>query len=366
MAAVHVVGKDLEFGLVVHRRLRRQQDRPRLHLAVGLLRARLDDHFALEDADRLVGDDVAVEFAALAAWGGVHHLQRGVGVAAPVEQAQASKPDPRPLAFEDGEGLPPHQRAAGDEAETVESRALGEPHDLTFDMEARRVLDQGDMGGGRAGREVEPGRDMALRAGAGADEAFDDDGARVGAKREGEARIDRLRAVGAATMNDLDRRRLGACGEGRRQAALGQRDVERQQRIVGSERRRRRSGDDDAGRRRIGQGGDETAVEQHKPGRADARQRGEPAASRLHRRVVGRSGERRGARQRRAKIGVMPSLHPPGRQTRPLRSGGTPRREAARRPRPKARETARRGPSRRRSERWRAARSWRSHAASVA
>ena len=51
VAADDVVGENLELGLVVHRRVRRQQDRLRLHAAVGLLRAWPDDHLALKHAD---------------------------------------------------------------------------------------------------------------------------------------------------------------------------------------------------------------------------------------------------------------------------------------------------------------------------
>ena len=98
--------------------LGRQQDRLRLHAAVGLLRVRLDDHLALEHAGRLVGDDMPVEFAALAARRGVDDLERRVGVAASVEQAEAAEPDFAPVADEPDENLPAHQRAAGDEART--------------------------------------------------------------------------------------------------------------------------------------------------------------------------------------------------------------------------------------------------------
>ncbi len=50
VAADDVVGEDLELGLRVHLRLRRQEHGLRLHRAVGLLRAWRDDDLALKDA----------------------------------------------------------------------------------------------------------------------------------------------------------------------------------------------------------------------------------------------------------------------------------------------------------------------------
>ena len=59
--------------------------------AVGLLRARLDDHLALIDAGRLVGDDVAEEFAALAVRRGVATSSVVSAWRAPVEQRRGRR-----------------------------------------------------------------------------------------------------------------------------------------------------------------------------------------------------------------------------------------------------------------------------------
>src|SRR4051812_35579594 len=54
VAALHVVGVDLELGLVVDFSLFRKHQRVRAHLGVGLLRAGLDDDLALENSAALV------------------------------------------------------------------------------------------------------------------------------------------------------------------------------------------------------------------------------------------------------------------------------------------------------------------------
>jgi hypothetical protein len=193
----------------------------------------------------------------------VHDLERRIGVAASVEQADAGQPDARVLADEAGEDLPAHQRAAGDEAERVERRTLGEPHDFALDMQARLILDHGDMGERAARRDVDGGRSMPLRLSPRADEAFDEGGARVGADLDGEARIDRTRPLAGEAMNNLDRRRPCARRDSRRDPGRRQRERERQHRVVSrkcrrSDRRRKR----DAGGRRIGKRRDEETIDQ--------------------------------------------------------------------------------------------------------
>ena len=54
MAALHVIGKNLKLGLVVHRRAIVQQNGAAHHLAIGFLRMRTDNDFALENAGRLI------------------------------------------------------------------------------------------------------------------------------------------------------------------------------------------------------------------------------------------------------------------------------------------------------------------------
>ncbi len=142
MAADDVVGENLELGLVVHRRGRRQQNGLALHAAIGLLRVRLDDHLALIDAGRFVGDDVPVVFAALPARGGVLDDEGRVGMALASQQAEAAERDFRAGLVVPNENLPAHEAAARDESEGVELRVGGERCDLTFEMQARVVIDQ--------------------------------------------------------------------------------------------------------------------------------------------------------------------------------------------------------------------------------
>ena len=96
MAADHIVGEDLEFRLRVHLRPRRQQNGLRLHRSVGLLRRSLDDDLALKDANRVVVDDRAIEFAARPARRGMNDLQRRVGAPVAVDQRQSAERQPWP------------------------------------------------------------------------------------------------------------------------------------------------------------------------------------------------------------------------------------------------------------------------------
>ena len=171
VTAEHVVGEDLEFGLGVHLRLGREQDRLRLHRAVGLLRAALDDDLALENADALVGDDGAIEFAADPMGRGVNHLQRRVGAIAAIDQREAAEIDLRLVARLLDEQLTAVERPAGDQREGGKFGALRQFAGLGLDMQPGVVPDRDDMGDFGARRDSERGRDVALRRRAGAEEA---------------------------------------------------------------------------------------------------------------------------------------------------------------------------------------------------
>ena len=76
MAAGDVVGEDFQFRLVVGFGLVGQQQRPRHHLGVGLLRVRADDDVALEHRMAAVVDHRAEDLAAVAVRHRVIHEQR--------------------------------------------------------------------------------------------------------------------------------------------------------------------------------------------------------------------------------------------------------------------------------------------------
>ena len=68
--------------------------------------------------------------------------ERRVGVALAVEQAEAAERDFRAGLVVPDENLPAHEVAARDEREGVELGVGGERRDLTFEMQARVVIDQ--------------------------------------------------------------------------------------------------------------------------------------------------------------------------------------------------------------------------------
>ncbi len=123
VAALHVVGENLELGLVVGFGAIGQQQRLRHHLAVGPLRVPPHDDAALEYAVRLVVEHGLEYFAALAGSGDVIGDQRGIGVLAALEQACAADAGHGALAVEIEKQLIAHHGAAGDEGEGVETRA---------------------------------------------------------------------------------------------------------------------------------------------------------------------------------------------------------------------------------------------------
>ena len=89
--------------------------------------------------------------------------------------------------------------------------------------------------------------------------------------------------------------------------------------------------DRSAVRQRVAEFGRKPAVDGDEPGAADLVIGRQKRARRLDRRAIGRVAQRRGVVHRRAQVGIMPGLDPPGRQPR----GGETleRRSAARRSR---------------------------------
>ena len=122
VAALHVVGENLQLRLVVGLGLVGQQQRPRHHLGVGLLRVRPHDDLALEHAAALAVEHRREHLAALAAAGLVVGHQRGVDVLLALEQARAAQARDRALAVEAHEQLVAHHAAADVEGEIVEPR----------------------------------------------------------------------------------------------------------------------------------------------------------------------------------------------------------------------------------------------------
>ena len=81
MTAGDVVCENLQLRLVVGLGVVGEQQRPRHHLGIGLLRVRTHDDAALKHGVRAVVDDGAEHLAALAMRHCVVHEQRGVGAA---------------------------------------------------------------------------------------------------------------------------------------------------------------------------------------------------------------------------------------------------------------------------------------------
>ena len=115
VAALDVVGKDLELRLAVGLRAVGQQQRARHHLGVGLLRLRPNRDLALKHGAGLVVDHRLEDFTALAAGGGVVDGERGIGMLPVGQQAQAAKVRFGAFAREQHELLIAHDGAAGRE-----------------------------------------------------------------------------------------------------------------------------------------------------------------------------------------------------------------------------------------------------------
>ena len=115
VAALHVVGEDLQFRLVVGLGLLRQQQRMRRHLGVGLLRVRPHDDLALEHAAALAVEHRLEHLAAVAAAGRDRPPSWCRRAACPCSSLAPRMPATRALAVEAQEQLVAHHRAAGGE-----------------------------------------------------------------------------------------------------------------------------------------------------------------------------------------------------------------------------------------------------------
>ncbi len=141
MAADHVVGEDFQLRLIVGFRFVRQQQRPRHHLGVGLLRVRLDHDLALEHAVALAVEHGAELLAALAGDAGVLDQQRVVDMLLVAQETDAADACLRSLAGETHEGLIAHQRGVGGEGEGVERRARANIGQQARHVQAARLRD---------------------------------------------------------------------------------------------------------------------------------------------------------------------------------------------------------------------------------
>ena len=175
--------------------------------AVGLLRAGLDDDLALKHAGRLVGDDVPVEFAALGR--AARRERRTSVVSAWRRPSSRTRPPSAIFALSPSSRAKICRRTSAPPATNAKasSSALGaETRDLAFEMQARRRRRSRRHGRSARPREVDLRQGVALALGARADEASRRTGARAGAKRDGEARIDRRARRRRQAMDDFDAR----------------------------------------------------------------------------------------------------------------------------------------------------------------
>ena len=146
MAAGDVVGEDFQLRLVVGLGLVGQQQRPRHHLGVGLLRIGTDDDAALEHRMGAVVDHGAEHFAAGAVRHRMVHQQRGVGVLRALQQVDAIGLDPRALAGKGDGRLIAADAGARGHAKGVEMGVGAERHDRGRDVDGiGGVLDQPDL-----------------------------------------------------------------------------------------------------------------------------------------------------------------------------------------------------------------------------
>ena len=123
VAALHIVGKYFELGLVVGLGVLREQQSLRHHLGIGLLRIRTHDDLALKYAAALVIEHGLEYFTALASANLVIEHQRIIGVLLSLEQARPANAGKGALPVKPHENLVAYHCAAGDEGKIVEARA---------------------------------------------------------------------------------------------------------------------------------------------------------------------------------------------------------------------------------------------------
>src|SRR4029077_11480419 len=126
MAALHIVGENLELRLVVHRGVLRKEERRRHHLAVGLLCVRAHDDLALEDAIRALVDRRLEELAALTAGHRMVDDERHIRMAIAVQHPDAVEVELRPLPGKAREDLMTRHQGSEDEIEAEHGSAASE------------------------------------------------------------------------------------------------------------------------------------------------------------------------------------------------------------------------------------------------
>src|SRR5260370_3267699 len=122
VAALHIVGENLELRLVVGFGVLREQQRLRHHLAVGLLRARTDDDLALEYAAALAVEHRLIELAAEPARNRVVDDQLVVDMLAALDQIPAVESHGGALAGKAHAQLVANQSAARREDPVAQTR----------------------------------------------------------------------------------------------------------------------------------------------------------------------------------------------------------------------------------------------------
>ena len=165
VAALHVVGENLELGLAVGLGLVRQQQRMRRHHGVGLLRLRLHDDLALEHAAAFAVEHGLEHLAADAGAGCVIDDQRASACWRPFSSVAPRMPATVPSPWKWTNSWLRTTDAAGGEQEFVETRMRADRCHQARDMQRSRALagdlDVVDMGL-VADRDFERGVDLIV------------------------------------------------------------------------------------------------------------------------------------------------------------------------------------------------------------
>ena len=196
MPAHHIVGVDLELGLGVELRIRRQHQNLRHLLAVRLLRVGPHDDLALEHAARAAVQNALEQLAAFAAGHRVIHDQRRVDMVGAASEEAAGDIELRALAGERRKHLIARQpRPCGQLKRTIGGRLAdlhrpsGEMRGLAGIGDAFDVCDLGTFGDG----DVRARIDLSLRRRPGErDMRLDQRELRAGFHGDDIARRDRL------------------------------------------------------------------------------------------------------------------------------------------------------------------------------
>src|SRR5581483_819520 len=122
MAALHVVGEDLEFRLVVRFRLVGEQKRMARHFGVGLLGVRLDNDLALENAVALILENGTEALPAGAATRGMTDNEGIVDVLTSFQQRRPANRSLGSLAFKARKNLIAYDGAASRVNEAIVGR----------------------------------------------------------------------------------------------------------------------------------------------------------------------------------------------------------------------------------------------------